>query len=217
MAPSLGERTGTPADGSRARRRRWQTRAVTDGLVIPELDAGPFLLRPFRVGDLPLLEEAAADPYIPRDQLGAGAVQRGRRAGVRPAAARPGPGVRRLLPRDRRPGRGPGGGPDRAVGDRARRGPGGDRVLDRAVGPRARRGRARAGRGGPLGAADLAIPRVHLHVEPWNTASVRTAERAGFRRRGPAAQLDGAGRGTPRHAAVRPRSPPTSSADQPAT
>ncbi|MFD0596575.1 hypothetical protein ACFQZ4_33620 [Catellatospora coxensis] len=38
---------------------------MTDGLVIPELDAGPFLLRPFRTGDLPVIQEAAADPYIP--------------------------------------------------------------------------------------------------------------------------------------------------------
>ncbi|WP_017555905.1 GNAT family N-acetyltransferase [Nocardiopsis baichengensis] len=30
----------------------------------------------------------------------------------------------------------------------------------------------------------LAIPRLELYVEPWNTASVRTAEHAGFRRQG---------------------------------
>ena len=29
---------------------------------------------------------------------------------------------------------------------------------------------------------ELAIPRVHLFVEPWNVASARTAESAGFRR-----------------------------------
>ncbi|MER5604223.1 GNAT family protein, partial [Streptomyces sp. NPDC002265] len=31
---------------------------------------------------------------------------------------------------------------------------------------------------------DLQIPRLELWVEPWNTASVRTAERAGFQREG---------------------------------
>ncbi|MGV9249779.1 GNAT family N-acetyltransferase [Streptomyces sp. NPDC003710] len=31
---------------------------------------------------------------------------------------------------------------------------------------------------------DLWIPRLELWVEPWSTASVRTAERAGFRREG---------------------------------
>lgn len=30
----------------------------------------------------------------------------------------------------------------------------------------------------------LDIPRLELYVEPWNTASVRTADRAGFRREG---------------------------------
>jgi ribosomal-protein-alanine N-acetyltransferase len=30
----------------------------------------------------------------------------------------------------------------------------------------------------------LAIPRLHLFVEPWNSASARTAEEAGFRREG---------------------------------
>ncbi|MFI9638086.1 GNAT family N-acetyltransferase [Nocardia sp. NPDC051929] len=30
----------------------------------------------------------------------------------------------------------------------------------------------------------LAVARLQLHVEPWNTASIRTAERAGFRREG---------------------------------
>jgi RimJ/RimL family protein N-acetyltransferase len=31
---------------------------------------------------------------------------------------------------------------------------------------------------------DLRIPRLELHVEPWNTASIRTAEKAGFQREG---------------------------------
>jgi RimJ/RimL family protein N-acetyltransferase len=32
--------------------------------------------------------------------------------------------------------------------------------------------------------ATLHIPRLELYVEPWNTASIRTAEAAGFRREG---------------------------------
>ena len=32
--------------------------------------------------------------------------------------------------------------------------------------------------------AELKIPRLELYVEPWNTASIRTAERAGFDREG---------------------------------
>jgi RimJ/RimL family protein N-acetyltransferase len=31
---------------------------------------------------------------------------------------------------------------------------------------------------------ELGIPRVELYVEPWNSASIRSAERAGFRREG---------------------------------
>lgn len=31
---------------------------------------------------------------------------------------------------------------------------------------------------------DLGIPRLQLCVEPWNTPSIRAAERAGFRREG---------------------------------
>ncbi|HYZ52968.1 MAG TPA: GNAT family protein, partial [Streptosporangiaceae bacterium] len=31
---------------------------------------------------------------------------------------------------------------------------------------------------------ELHVPRVELYVEPWNTASIRTAERAGFQREG---------------------------------
>jgi [ribosomal protein S5]-alanine N-acetyltransferase len=33
-----------------------------------------------------------------------------------------------------------------------------------------------------FGFGELAIPRLHLFVEPWNVASSRTAEAAGFRR-----------------------------------
>ncbi|GAA2103000.1 GNAT family protein [Kitasatospora saccharophila] len=32
---------------------------------------------------------------------------------------------------------------------------------------------------------ELAVPAIELYVEPWNTGSIRTAERAGYRRTGP--------------------------------
>ncbi|MEU9321987.1 GNAT family protein [Streptomyces sp. NPDC048295] len=32
--------------------------------------------------------------------------------------------------------------------------------------------------------SELRIPRLELYVEPWNTGSLRTAERAGFQREG---------------------------------
>ena len=44
---------------------------------------------------------------------------------------------------------------------------------------------ARAARGlGDWSDAVLQIPRLELYVEPWNTPSIRTAERAGFEREG---------------------------------
>nr|WP_202523416.1 GNAT family protein [Kitasatospora sp. SID7827] len=57
--------------------------------------------------------------------------------------------------------------------------------------------RRRGAAGAALAAAadwalgELALPRLELYVEPWNTGSIRTAERAGFRRTGlrPAHQL----------------------------
>ncbi|GAA1422155.1 GNAT family N-acetyltransferase [Catellatospora coxensis] len=157
---------------------------MTDGLVIPELDAGPFLLRPFRTGDLPVIQEAAADPYIP----------------VISSVPVPYSAADGLAFVQRQH-------------DRAREGVGyslaiADRAGDRAVGQiglwltELAEGRAATGywiapSGRGRGAAvhalaavarwaltDLAVPRVHLHVEPWNTASIRTAERAGFRREG---------------------------------
>ncbi|GAB4048351.1 GNAT family N-acetyltransferase [Catellatospora paridis] len=157
---------------------------MTDGLVIPELDAGPFLLRPFGAGDLPLIEEAAADPYIPvissvpvpySEADGLAFVQR------QHDRAREGVGYSLAIV-DRAE--------DRAVGQI------GLWVTELAEGRAATgywiapSGRGRGAAGHALAAVacfaltDLAIPRVHLHIEPWNTASVRTAERAGFRREG---------------------------------
>lgn len=53
----------------------------------------------------------------------------------------------------------------------------------------------------------LAVPRLELSVEPWNTASVRTAERAGFRRQGlrPGSRTI---RGAPRDMLAYSRPPP---------
>ncbi|WP_431682686.1 GNAT family N-acetyltransferase [Kitasatospora sp. KL5] len=51
-------------------------------------------------------------------------------------------------------------------------------------------GRGRRAAGAGLSAvvrwavADLEIPRLELYVEPWNAASLKTAERVGFRREG---------------------------------
>src|SRR5262245_65515409 len=38
---------------------------MSAGLEVPALTAGPFRLRPFVLADLPVVHEAARDPYIP--------------------------------------------------------------------------------------------------------------------------------------------------------
>jgi [ribosomal protein S5]-alanine N-acetyltransferase len=155
-----------------------------EGLVVPVLAAGPFRLRPFVLADLPVVREAAQDPYIPLITSV-------------PAAFSDTEG-RRYIERQ---------------WDRARRGSGysfaiTDAATGRAVGQiglwldnigagRASvgywvaapaRGRGAAGHAlrtltfWALGV--LRIPRLELYVEPWNEASIRAAERAGFQREG---------------------------------
>ncbi|MFE4216826.1 GNAT family N-acetyltransferase [Streptomyces sp. NPDC056844] len=154
-------------------------------LTVPSMTAGAdFVLRPWEMSDLPLVREAAQDDYIPlvttipspySDEAAEAYVRRqweraARGEGYPFAIART---------RDRRP-----------VGSI------GLWLADVA------QGRATLGywmtapvRGqGVAGAAlrtvttwalhELRIPRVQLLVEPWNTASVRTAESAGYRREG---------------------------------
>jgi [ribosomal protein S5]-alanine N-acetyltransferase len=155
-----------------------------DGLVVPVLAAGPFRLRPFVLADLHVVREAAQDPYIPLITSV-------------PASFGDTEG-RRYVERQ---------------WDRARRGSGysfaiTDAATGRAVGQiglwldnigagRASvgywvaapaRGRGAAGHAlrtltfWALGV--LRIPRLELYVEPWNEASIRAAERAGFQREG---------------------------------
>jgi len=38
---------------------------MSEGLVVPVLATGPFRLRPFTMSGLPVVREAAQDPYIP--------------------------------------------------------------------------------------------------------------------------------------------------------
>jgi ribosomal-protein-alanine N-acetyltransferase len=150
-------------------------------LVVPELRTGSVLLRPFRLSDLPLVRDAATDPYIPTitsvpsqysDDEGRAFIER------QLDRAEGGHGYPFVIaePSD----------PDRGVG---------------AMGLWLREidsGRASIGywllassRGKGLAAAALdrlvtfafevlAIPRLHLFVEPWNVASQKTAEAAGF-------------------------------------
>jgi [ribosomal protein S5]-alanine N-acetyltransferase len=154
------------------------------GLVVPTLPAGPFRLRPFGHGDLDLVQAASQDPHIPLIT-------------TVPARFTEDAG-RRFIERQ---------------WSRAERGIGysfaiADAATDRAAGQAGlwlhdiSEGRAAVGywviassRGRRAGAhsvaaiarwafTELRIPRLQLYVEPWNEASIRTAERAGFTREG---------------------------------
>jgi [ribosomal protein S5]-alanine N-acetyltransferase len=157
---------------------------VCAALIVPTLAAGPFRLRPFSLVDLDLIREASADPYIPAIT-------------TVPAIFSEDEG-RRFI--ERQWGRAEDGiGYSFAIADAA---------TDRACGQAGlwlrdiSRGRAdvgywvvRSARGRHAAALaaqalarwahlELGIPRVELYVEPWNTASLRSAERAGFQREG---------------------------------
>lgn len=163
---------------------RHECDVTMSALIVPTLAAGPFQLRPFRLGDLDLIRAASADPYIPVIT-------------TVPAVFSEDEG-RRFIERQ---------------WDRAEQGLGysfaiADAGTDRACGQAGlwlrdiSRGRAEVGywvvgsgrgRGAAALAAhalatwahrDLQIPRVELYVEPWNAASIRSAERAGFQREG---------------------------------
>ncbi|MFJ4930019.1 GNAT family N-acetyltransferase [Streptomyces sp. NPDC088736] len=153
-------------------------------LDVPELAAdGGLTLRPWRLTDLPLVREAAQDEYIPSittvpspytEPAGVAFVERQwaratTRAGypfvVVTADDRP-VGQVGLWLRDLEEGRA-------SLGYW---------VVKSARG----HGTALAAVDAVVGWAlrDLRIPRLELWVEPWNLASVRTAERAGFQREG---------------------------------
>jgi RimJ/RimL family protein N-acetyltransferase len=157
---------------------------MSTALIVPRLAAAPFRLRPFTLADTEAVREASGDPLIPLIT-------------TVPAAFTEDEG-RRFIERQ---------------WSRAARGTGysfaiADAGTDQAVGQiglwlkDVREGRAsigywvvRSARGRGAAASalralarwalhELQIPRLELHVEPWNVASVRTAERAGFLREG---------------------------------
>jgi RimJ/RimL family protein N-acetyltransferase len=159
---------------------------TTADLLVPTLMAGPFRLRPFALGDVHVVREASEDPHIPLITT------------VPAASAYSADEGRRFIERQ---------------WDRAATGIGysfaiADGVSNQAVGQvglwrrdisRGRadlgywvagsaRGRRAAGYAVRAVAAwaheELRIARLELYVEPWNTASIRTAESAGFQREG---------------------------------
>ncbi|MER7909446.1 GNAT family protein [Streptomyces sp. NPDC096068] len=151
---------------------------------VPDLAApGGFALRPWRLSDLDLVREASEDPYIPlvttvpspySEAEGRAFVER------QWERATSGTGCPFVLVD-------PGGRPVGTVGlwpepsDRT------SATLGYWVVASAR-GRGAAATGlvavADWALSELGLSRLVLHVEPWNTASVRVAERAGFRREG---------------------------------
>lgn len=160
---------------------------MNHGLVVPQLAAGDaLLLRPWGLGeaDLTLVGEAADDPYIQLvtsvppdfvDDAGAAFVRR------QWDRAADGDGYPFVIVRRE---------DDRPVGaiglwlkdiDNGRAWIG-YWVVEHARGHGIAATALRAVTA--WGLSELQIPRLQLSVEPWNTASIRTAERAGYQREG---------------------------------
>jgi RimJ/RimL family protein N-acetyltransferase len=152
-------------------------------LVVPERKSGPVLLRPFALSDLAVVREASTDPYIPSitsvpaiysDDGGRAFIER------QHERARQGHGYSFVIADATNPSLGWG-----SLGLWLREIESGRASLGYWVVPSAR-GRNLAGwalRGATSFAFDvLAIPRLHLFIEPWNVASQRTAAFAGYAR-----------------------------------
>jgi len=154
-------------------------------LTVPSMSAGPdFGLRPWEMSDLPLVREAAQDPYIPLiTTIPARYSDRAAEAFVRRqwdrAATGAGYPFAIVRSRDRRP--------VGAIGLWLRDLPEGRASIGYWM--------VASGRGqGVTRAAlrtvthwalrDLGVPRLQLFIEPWNTASARIAEDVGFRHEG---------------------------------
>ena len=161
--------------------RPFDLSTFTPPLRVPEIESGPTILRPFSSADLPLVREAAEDPYIPTiTSIPATYTDDEGRAFIARQVDRSddGDGYPFVITRSVDPGRGVG-----AIGLWLREIDSGRASIGYWLAPSARGERlaAWALRGLVAFAFEtLAIPRLHLFVEPWNLASRRTAETAGF-------------------------------------
>jgi [ribosomal protein S5]-alanine N-acetyltransferase len=157
---------------------------MSGALIVPVLAAGPFQLRAFKMSDLDVVRQATADPLIPLITTVPSVFTEDEGRSF----------IERQWSRSEQ-----GTGYSFAIADA---------VTDRAVGQvglwlhgiaqgrasvgywvaRQTRGRGTAafavGSVARWAHRELHIPRLELYVEPWNMASIRTAERAGFQREG---------------------------------
>jgi RimJ/RimL family protein N-acetyltransferase len=162
---------------------RFDLATFTAPLEVPELRSGPTLLRPFTRADVTLVRGAASDPYIPtissvppayNDDEGRAFIDR------QLDRADEGHGYPFVIARSSEPERGIG-----SAGLWLREIDSGRASIGYWLVPSARGENlaAWALRGLVTFAFEvLAIPRLHLFVEPWNGASHKTAEAAGFTR-----------------------------------
>ncbi|WP_380170649.1 GNAT family N-acetyltransferase [Kineococcus sp. DHX-1] len=152
--------------------------------VPDRLPAGPVVLRPFRDGDVAMAVDLATDPYVPlTGSLPAHADADQALAWVRRQQGRVAEGVGYALAiadRDSDEALGQIGLWSRALDE-------GRLAVGYAVAPSARGRGVAAAALTALTSFAWTVPgahRVELVVEPWNEASIRTAERAGYRREG---------------------------------
>ncbi len=156
-------------------------RALEPPLQVPTLHGPSIVLRPWRVSDLALVRHASADPFIPAittvprrytDDAGRAFIERQHRRAVQ------GDGFSFVIAEDSEHGLGLG-----SIGmwlheiDSGRASIGYwllERFRGQGIAAHALEALTAFAFTGP------AIPRLHLFVEPWNLASSRTAEKAGF-------------------------------------
>ncbi|MFF2536493.1 GNAT family N-acetyltransferase [Streptomyces cyaneofuscatus] len=179
-APDADVRSGTDPDGTDA-----EAPPRPDPLTVPSMSAGPdFVLRPWEMSDLPLIREAAQDPYIPLittvpSRYSDRAAEEFVRRQWDRAATGAGYPFAIVRSRDRRP--------VGAIGLWLRDLPEGRASIGYWMVPYGRgQGVTRAALRTVTGWAlrDLGIPRLQLFIEPWNTASARIAVDVGYRHEG---------------------------------
>jgi [ribosomal protein S5]-alanine N-acetyltransferase len=150
-------------------------------LRVPQLTCPPVVLRPFRVSDLGLVRQASTDPLIPSvssvprrysDDAGRAFIERQHRRGTE------GDGFSFVIAEEAEPTLGLG-----SIGLWLHEIENGRAAVGYWL-VAAARGRGLAAQAlrtlVRFGFEELAIPRLHLYVEPRNVASARTAEAAGF-------------------------------------
>ncbi len=157
--------------------------AFAPPLDVPTLVCAPAVLRPYAVSDLAMVRQASSDPMIPAissvpptytDDTGRAFIER------QHARASEGDGFSFVIAHDDDPRAGLG-----SIGLWLQEIESGRASIGYWLVPAARgHGLAACALRAIVSFAfeELAIPRLHLFVEPWNIASALTAEAAGFRR-----------------------------------